>query len=77
MTMRLIDADELMEIVAQEGRVTVDDILCAVTVEAAPVVHCKDCDFYFRNVGTYCTLYRGLVMVSDETFCSHGRRREY
>lgn len=82
--MRLIDADELMEIVVQEGRVTVDDILCAATVEAVPVVYCRECKYHHweqepshGRTEHYCALHNGLVTVTRETFCSYGRRREY
>ena len=37
--MRLIDADALLDIVEQQGYVTVDDIINTPTIEAEPVKH--------------------------------------
>lgn len=42
------------------------------------VVRCRDCkhrrgDFFG---GFVCRLHKGLAMVTDESFCSYGERRE-
>lgn len=55
---RPIDADALMDIVEQQGYVTVDDIINAETIEAEPVKHgrwtCDD-DDGFNNFDWHCT----------------------
>jgi hypothetical protein len=68
--MRLIDAD----VVIPKGTAVTDDVIAvhkalsqAPTVDAVPVVRCKDCDLqYGCKVGQY---------LGDDGFCSCGERR--
>jgi hypothetical protein len=42
--------------------------------DVVPVVRCKDCKHYWKNVNTFG--YDGVcTTVSDNDFCSHGERR--
>jgi hypothetical protein len=90
--MRLIDADKLKaKVRAQEWKrdptimlalnwiyMLIDD---SPTIEAVPVVRCKECGHYDTtgypalNLGTgWCDkMYRG---VHDDFYCSYGERRE-
>ena len=78
---RLIDADELIKILQNredappgwEGAtfkdafsVVIMDIIAQPSIDAEPVVRCKDCKW-----GAYCN----LPFCGDE-FCSDGERRE-
>lgn len=48
-----------------------------VTADALPVVRCRDCQFCCTGVmGPWCSLGEGLLVISPETFCSYGVRRE-
>ena len=60
------------------------DVFGAPTVDAEPVVRCKDCKWFngtegenpFSNVA-FCDLDNNLVrFVDDNDFCSRGERRE-
>lgn len=50
----------------------------APTIDAVPVVRCKDCEYCGHFDGLlYCDNSRGLAgSVSPEGFCSYGERRE-
>lgn len=80
--MRLIDADKLIiNIVHKYGRDQSDAVLEiaeAPTVDAVPVVRCKDCkyttidnDVVRRNCGLHL-----VVNLNDDDFCSRGVRKE-
>ena len=76
--MRLIDADALLE---KYNKTTVWDswveINIAPTIDAVPVVRCKDCVSYEPEPGTdlgwcpVCSFVRW-----DDDFCSYGGRKE-
>ena len=76
--MRLIDADALLE---KYNKTTVWDswveINIAPTIDAVPVVRCKDCIDYEPELGTnlgwcpVCSFVRW-----DDDFCSYGERKE-
>ena len=80
--MRLIDADALME---KYDKTTVWDswveINCAPTIDAVPVIRCKDCKYYKmvyaldREDGRRCIRERYTRDVTDNDFCSCGERR--
>lgn len=83
--MRLIDADALERIILSEGSyqnmvgVLEEEIDNAPTIDAEPVVRCKDCKYWQDNNGGYpheeCRW--GKEETPDETdFCSYGERRE-
>lgn len=79
--MRLIDADEL------KGKAFADpddgehfvycqDIDEAPTVDAVPVVRCKECKHMRRgNVGVFCKVWHGYNGFGEDGFCSYGERR--
>lgn len=48
------------------------------TVDAVPVVRCKDCKNFRRNDENdpYCADRRGLSDPEPDDFCSYGERRE-
>ena len=85
--MRLIDADALIEILKREeaynsgipqhadgNRDAIMDVLSAPTIDAVPVVRCKDC--YHRTFRSdtcmlFCKFHN--IYIKAEEFCSHGR----
>ena len=85
--MRLIDADTLIEEALTEGAygyVDAKQIADAPTVDAAPVVRCKDCKYHYweqepchGKTVHYCELphMRG-VEVFKEFFCYYGKRKD-
>lgn len=45
------------------------------TIDAVPVVRCKNCQHYWKNVNTFG--YDGVcTTVSDNDFCSKGKRKD-
>lgn len=51
------------------------------TIDAVPVVRCKDCKFYNTidwdgNVLCGCNLKSGMVDITPDGFCSYGERRD-
>lgn len=94
--MRLIDADALgigrcnPDAFPLEGRAycagwngVINLIEQAPTVEAVPVVRCKDCKHYgcekepsHGTVYHFCKRHKGLVVVRRDTYCSYGERKK-
>lgn len=75
--MRLIDADALMDKVNNTFAPFVTLLSDAPTVDAEPVVHCKDC--FSRDKYGYCVAPMGEVgcaRVDDDDFCSCGSRKK-
>ena len=85
--MRLIDADALIKEACAEGAygyVDAKQIADAPTVDAVPVVRCKDCKYHHweqepchGKIEHYCELphMRG-VEVFKEFFCYYGKRKD-
>ncbi len=96
--MRLIDADALLKdgITAEYGfgddglllipmRDVINSIKIAPTVDAVPVVRCKDCKYYrygkhFTDI-KFCQRLpyyaaEGGLNTADDDFCSYGERKE-
>ena len=86
--MRLIDADKLIEICRKGwklfGRedeklkhwVDEDDIRNQPTVDAVPVIRCKDCKWYeMGEEETYCREL-GIFNTDPTSYCSYARRKE-
>ena len=85
--MRLIDADALIKEACAEGAygyVDAKQIADAPTVDAVPVVRCKDCKYHHweqepchGKIEYYCELphMRG-VEVFKEFFCYYGKRKD-
>ena len=88
--MRLIDADALG--IGKANRDCFDDpkyadgwnsaieiINNAPTIEAEPVVRCKDCKWLYTGYGAYCcTKHTGLALIKPDgsDFCSNGKRKQ-
>lgn len=47
----------------------------APTVDAVPVVRCKDCKHYTEPNIEYCELYGAMILWGKDDFCSRGERR--
>ena len=80
--MRLIDADKLKEkAIADpddgEYFVYCQDIDEAPTVDAVPVVRCRECRYYAVSGATtsFCIHPGGMKFTSDSDYCSRGKRR--
>ena len=85
--MRLIDADALIEEALTEGAygyVDAKQIADAPTIDAVPVVRCKDCKYHYweqepchGKTVHYCKLphMRG-VEIFKEFFCYYGKRKD-
>lgn len=73
--MRLIDADMLPEYTGYA--LSADEVATAVenapTVDAVPVVRCKDCKNYVRHDHRCGRMNHGF---KDDFFCAWGERRE-
>ena len=77
LTMRLVDADALIKEACAEGAygyVDAKQIADAPTVDAVPVVRCKDCAVP-HNKYTGCPELNGLVTPPD-FYCPFGERKE-
>ena len=68
---------------AADGRLFCGLIDEAPTLDAVPVVRCRECKHYRENercsmsaVYRHCALHKGLAMVTPDSFCSYGERRE-
>ena len=49
----------------------------APTIDAVPVVRCKDCKWLYSEMGNYCCRsHRGLVRICENSFCSYGERKD-
>lgn len=79
--MRLIDADKLSARLSRNATpyFTVSDIENAPTIDAVPVVRCKDCNHGMRCVDGYvrCSHPSGKsILMKSSDFCSYGKRKE-
>ena len=85
---RLIDADAKIDFIDMDStwdpletcfseRDVVDMLESAPTVEAVPVVRCKDCKWLYDKMDDYCCRsHRGLVRICENSFCSYGEQKE-
>ena len=89
---RLIDADALHRKVKMEtnpyGKPTIDYnsgvkvlewIDKAPTIDAVPVVRCKDCKYRFKNNSHSrdgCPIIDANIWMDGDDFCSHGERKK-
>ena len=81
---RLIDADKLKAKAnadpdSGEGFVWAQDIDEAPTVDAVPVVRCKDCKYY-KGFNNACHCHKAdkngtPIFVREDDFCSYGERK--
>ena len=91
--MRLIDADALMDVIRQheyrlatkQGSIDYGMFTLGIqqavdeqpTVDAVPVVRCKDCKWLYGVMDDYCCInHKGLVEICENSFCSYGERKE-
>ena len=90
--MRLIDADRLSESIYDNVPAPYEDaswakenclaeIEAAQTVDAVPVVRCRECKHYGTadfdgNILCGCTLHSAMVDITPDSFCSYGERKE-
>lgn len=82
---RLIDADALLEGREDHEMISTHLIWNAPTIDAVPVVRCKDCKSFKRDIpcvgGTYngCDQLEGRdgcePYVEEDFFCAYGERR--
>ncbi len=87
--MRLIDADafdkrirlavgsceeELTEDFKDGISTILEMMKTAPTVDAVPVVRCKDCARFDKKRG--CNLVEGLNIAKTDSFCSYGERKD-
>lgn len=77
--MRLIDADELIEIahrIRLDSRERIERMIeSAPTIDAVEVVRCKDCKFYDRGNCTFWDDGYGAIVSSDD-YCSQGKKMD-
>ena len=62
-----------------EGYAEADHLLRfrALTVDAVPVVRCRDCKHMCRdNVGIFCKVWNGYNGCGEDGFCNYGEQRE-
>ena len=92
--MRLIDADELMELYADSKDFSIamcnvpipiirQNILDMPTIDAVPVVRCKDCKHYSRPFEWPPEYTKGKCMVEvmerrvhPDDYCSYGEKKD-
>lgn len=84
--MRLIDSDKFILALMDASLSSVDedtilDLVDSIpTVDAVPVVRCKDCIhgfFHNSSGGMYCcTSPAGLSLETSNSFCCYGERKE-
>lgn len=84
--MRLIDSDKFILVLMDASLSSVDedtilDLVDSIpTVDAVPVVRCKDCIhgfFHNSSGGMYCcTSPAGLSLETPNSFCCYGERKE-
>ena len=51
----------------------------AKTIDAVPVVRCRECKYRFKNNGhskAGCPIIDANIWMDDDDFCSHGERKE-
>lgn len=81
--MRLGDLDEVVNLVNsyKTGSIAKSELLWSLsqepTIDAVPVVRCKDCSFCTFHKGVaFCIKWRPFPEVSLDDFCSHGERKD-
>lgn len=83
--MRLIDADALIDElgISDEDIIFEGMLVDAPTIDAVPVVRCKDCkgSEVFQNdssgvMARYCKAFTLKRMVADDDYCSYGERKD-
>ena len=77
--MRLIDADKLVDMMYDNEYTTLcplDEVSGVIdncpTVDAVPVVRCRDCAHLYGSLCAAC----GLLLRKPDEFCSRGERKD-
>ena len=82
--MRIIDADSLLESISTMSDLKMNGVTIAVavakcvTIDAVPVVRCRECKYRFKNNGhdkSGCPIIDANIWMDDDDFCSHGERK--
>ena len=87
---RLIDANKLIDFIdvghlRHSGELCYSEtevanlLLHAPTVDAVPVVRCKDCKYRFKNNGHSkdgCPIIDANIWMDGNDFCSYGERKD-
>ena len=81
--MRLIDADSLLKSISTMSDLKMNGVTIAVavakcvTIDAVPVVRCKDCKYFGLNDENvpYCLNPFGLDDPEPNGFCNYGRKK--
>ena len=80
--MRLIDADRLLQGYEDHDFIDTHVVWNAPTVDAEPVIRCKDCKHYYEKEwvvggGSYTTCwYQTIANAQPNDFCSMAEREE-
>lgn len=76
-TMRLIDADALIDElgISDEDIIFEGMLVDAPTIDAVPVVRCKDCKWKADTIGESWCDFHEFTILSDDDYCYHGERR--
>ena len=72
-TFKLYDAPVFLKAVGTK------EIDKAPTIDAVPVVRCKDCKYRFKNNGHSrdgCPIIDANIWMDGDDFCSHGERKD-
>lgn len=81
----LIDRDKLFHgqvifVGTEDARKGVQDVMSVIwdapTVDAVPVVRCKDCKWWNTTQLDECVAYNALWVANPDDYCSWGERRE-
>ena len=79
--MKLIDVDAFLEKMKRTSRYfdVKFDIEEMPTIDAVPVVRCRECKYRFKNNGHSkdgCPIIDANIWMDDDDFCSHGEREK-
>lgn len=77
MAKEYIEREALLDIVEQQGHVTINDIIYAPAADVVEVVRCKDCKYRADVIegGNHLCNRKMLGVVRPMDFCSYGERR--
>lgn len=81
--MRLIDADALWDELTEDlgdgdvlYRIPPSYIDDAPTVDAVPVVRCRDCEYIYTDGDGYLACVKSGLYPDENDYCSRGKRRD-
>ena len=85
--MRLIDADKLLQEIEFDydldyGETLINprdfaDAVCdSPTVDAVPVVRCRDCEYIYTDAYGYLICVKSGLSSDENDYCSRGQRRD-